>query len=201
MRDSKLAFKYFYKYLKPHWKAIFLVSVFSLISTFFQVLAPTYLGQAVTKLTSYLTNGGSLNSFLEIVTLLAASYLLSTLAIFISWVIMSNFTAHANNSMRKSLFNKLQRMTIRYFDTHQDGKILSLFTSDLDNIFNAMNQAIFELIAQVSLFVGTIYVMFRINIKMALFTVLTLPLALFLALVLIKKLVSILAYNKEKLAI
>lgn len=187
MRDSKLAFKYFYKYLKPHWKAIFLVSVFSLISTFFQVLAPTYLGQAVTKLTSYLTNGGSLNSFLEIVTLLAASYLLSTLAIFISWVIMSNFTAHANNSMRKSLFNKLQRMTIRYFDTHQDGKILSLFTSDLDNIFNAMNQAIFELIAQVSLFVGTIYVMFRINIKMALFTVLTLPLALFLALVLIKK--------------
>lgn len=187
MRDSKLAFKYFYKYLKPHWKAIFLVSVFSLILTFFQVLAPTYLGQAVTKLTSYLTNGGSLNSFLEIVTLLAASYLLSTLAIFISWVIMSNFTAHANNSMRKSLFNKLQRMTIRYFDTHQDGKILSLFTSDLDNIFNAMNQAIFELIAQVSLFVGTIYVMFRINIKMALFTVLTLPLALFLALVLIKK--------------
>ncbi len=63
MRDSKLAFKYFYKYLKPHWKAIFLVSVFFLISTFFQVLAPTYLGQAVTKLTSYLTNGGSLNSF------------------------------------------------------------------------------------------------------------------------------------------
>lgn len=187
MNNSKSALKYFYKYLRPHWKAIFWVTVFSLISTFLQVLAPTYLGKAVTKLTSYVANGGSISSFLEIVAFLAASYLLSTVAIFISWVIMSNFTAHANNSMRKNLFNKLQRMPIRYFDTHQDGKILSLFTSDLDNIFNAMNQAIFELIAQVSLFIGTIYIMFKINVKMALFTVMTLPLALILALVLIKK--------------
>ena len=36
--------------------------------------------------------------------------------------------------MRIGLFNKLEKLTIRFFDSHQDGEILSRFTSDLDNI-------------------------------------------------------------------
>ncbi len=36
-------------------------------------------------------------------------------------------------------------MRINYFDSHSDGDMLSLYTSDLDNIFNAMNQALFEI--------------------------------------------------------
>lgn len=187
MSDTKLALKYFYKYLKPHRKAIFWVTIFSLTSTVLQVLAPIYLGQAVTNLTKFLSKNTSLTLFYQAVGLLVASYFLSTIVTFISWMIMSNFTAHANNSMRKKLFSKLQKLTIRYFDTHQDGKVLSLFTSDLDNIFNAMNQAIFELIAQVSLFIGTLYIMFRLNLAMAWFTVMTTPIALLIGWVLIKK--------------
>ena len=75
-------------------------------------------------------------------------FTLSAGTMFISSFLSSRISAKTSGQMRIGLFGKLQRMTIKYFDTHQDGKILSLFTSDLDNIFNAMNQAIFELLSQ-----------------------------------------------------
>ncbi|WP_423797210.1 ABC transporter transmembrane domain-containing protein, partial [Negativicoccus succinicivorans] len=49
---------------------------------------------------------------------------------FISSFLASRISAQASGQMRIGLFSKLQRMTIKYFDTHRDGKILSLFTSD-----------------------------------------------------------------------
>ena len=78
-------------------------------------------------------------------------------------------------------------MTIRYFDTHQDGQILSLFNSDLDNIFNALNNAFFEIISQSMLFIGTIIVMFAINWKLAISVVITTPLILLLSFIIMKK--------------
>ena len=100
---------------------------------------------------------------------------------------MSKFTANATNDMRENLFAKFQRMLIRYFDTHQDGKLLSLFNSDLDNIFNALNNAIFEIISQGALSIGTIIMMFIVNPTMALFTVATTPFILIISLVIMKK--------------
>ncbi|MFV4956146.1 ABC transporter ATP-binding protein, partial [Lactobacillus delbrueckii] len=114
-------------------------------------------------------------------------YAFNSVATYIAWMMMTRFNANANNDMRKGLFGKLQRMTIRYFDTHQDGQILSLFNSDLDNIFNALNNAFFEIISQSFLFVGTIIVMFVINWKLSLSVVATTPLILLLSWIIMKK--------------
>lgn len=100
---------------------------------------------------------------------------------------MSKFNADSTNDMRENLFSKFQRMLIRYFDTHQDGKLLSLFTSDLDNIFNAMNNAIFEIISQGIRFIGTIVIMFMVNRQLAITTVATTPFILIIAFLLMKK--------------
>ena len=100
---------------------------------------------------------------------------------------MSKFTANATNDMRENLFAKFQRMLIRYFDTHQDGKLLSLFNSDLDNIFNALNNAIFEIISQGALLIGTIIMMFIVNPTMAIFTVATTPFIVIISVFIMKK--------------
>lgn len=76
---------------------------------------------------------------------------------------------------------------VRYFDTHQDGKLLSLFTSDLDNIFNAMNNAIFEIISQGIRFIGTIIIMFMVNVQLAVTTIATTPIILVVSTILMKK--------------
>lgn len=189
MNDFKTAMSYFTKYLKPYWKGILVVVSFTLVSTWAQVLAPTYLGQAVTELTKFVESGEvtRFEHFEASLKLLAIYFLLTTITILIAWVVTSRFNAHSTNNMRINLFAKLQKMTIRYFDTHQDGKILSLFTSDLDNIFNAMNNAVFEIISQGALFIGTIWMMFLVSPSMALITIASTPIVVLVSFIIMKK--------------
>lgn len=195
MKDFKIACGYFWKYLKQYWLAVTIMIVLTLLATFFQVIAPIYMGNAVTALTKYVAQladpatraSASMNAFYTALKLMALYFLLNVLAQFIAWMIMSKFNADATNGMRKNLFAKLQRMKIRYFDTHQDGKILSLFTSDIDNIFNALNNAVFEIVSQGALYIGTLIVMFSINVKLALITVASTPFVLVVALVIMSK--------------
>lgn len=195
MKDFKIACGYFWKYLKQYWLAVTIMIVLTLLATFFQVIAPIYMGNAVTALTKYVAQladpvtraSASMSAFYTALKLMALYFLLNVLAQFIAWMIMSKFNADATNGMRKNLFAKLQRMKIRYFDTHQDGKILSLFTSDIDNIFNALNNAVFEIVSQGALYIGTLIVMFSINVKLALITVASTPFVLVIALVIMSK--------------
>lgn len=191
MSNTKKALRYFAKYLKPYWKGITIVVILSLISSGAQVMAPTYLGRSVTALTIYLVDlkkgTASMNTFYSALWSMFLFYLLSQIAIFIAWMVMSKLNADSTNDMRENLFAKFQRMLVRYFDTHQDGKLLSLFTSDLDNIFNAMNNAIFEIISQGIMFVGTIIVMFTINSTLAWTTIATTPFILIISVLLMKK--------------
>lgn len=195
MKDFKIACGYFWKYLKQYWLAVTIMIVLTLLATFFQVIAPIYMGNAVTALTKYVAQladpatraSASMATFYTALKLMALYFLLNVLAQFIAWMIMSKFNADATNGMRKNLFAKLQRMKIRYFDTHQDGKILSLFTSDIDNIFNALNNAVFEIVSQGALYIGTLIVMFSINVKLALITVASTPFVLVIALVIMSK--------------
>lgn len=195
MKDFKIACSYFWKYLKQYWIAVTIMIVLTLLATFFQVIAPIYMGNAVTALTKYVAQladpatraSASMATFYTALKLMALYFLLNVLAQFIAWMIMSKFNADATNGMRKNLFAKLQRMKIRYFDTHQDGKILSLFTSDIDNIFNALNNAVFEIVSQGALYIGTLVVMFSINVKLALITVASTPFVLVIALVIMSK--------------
>ena len=188
---TKKALAYFARYLKPYWKGILVVVILSLISTVTQVLAPLFLGNAVTSLTKFVGSAfkghAQLDAFYKGLGLMMLSYIMGIIAIFIAWMVMSRFNAFSTNDMREHLFSKFQRMMIKYFDTHQDGKLLSLFTSDLDNIFNAMNNAVFEVISKGSLFIGVIIVMFAVNVKMALMTVATTPFILVVSLFIMRR--------------
>lgn len=191
MSNTNKALKYFAKYLKNYWKGVTIVIVLSLISTLSQVLGPLFLGNAVQELTKAVNKVASrthdLSSFYQALGSMLGVYAAGIIASFIAWMVMSKFTANATNDMRENLFAKFQRMLIRYFDTHQDGKLLSLFNSDLDNIFTALNNAIFEIISQSALLIGTIIMMFIVNPTMALFTVATTPFILIISVVIMKK--------------
>ncbi|MCT8387380.1 ABC transporter ATP-binding protein [Leuconostoc lactis] len=189
MHDFQRAMRYFYRYLKRYWLSLGFVVVVTMLSTYFQVKAPVYMGQAITELSRYLGDVmnpathaiASKTPFYNALIAMMICFTLSAGTMFISSFLSSRISAKTSGQMRISLFGKLQRMTIKYFDTHQDGKILSLFTSDLDNIFNAMNQAIFELLSQAILYIGVIWMMFGQNVKLAWVTMASTPLAILVA--------------------
>lgn len=195
MKDFKLSIAYFKHYLKPYWKGLLFVVALTIVSTWAQIKAPVYLGKAMTNLSRYLVaymnpathQEASLDSFHNALWMILGFYLLSICTMLISSLLISRINALSTNKMQRGLFSKLQKMTISYFDRHQDGKILSLFTSDLDNIFNAMNQAIFELISQVVLYIGVIWMMFSLNVKLAWATVALTPIVVLIAFFVIRK--------------
>ena len=195
LSDTRKSLRYFIKYLKPYWKGITLVVLFTIIFTWAQVEAPHYSGLALTALTKYVEQyfnpatraTASMDDFYQALKLMLIFFILNAIIMLFTWVITSRFNAHSTNNMRENLFGKLQKMTIKYFDTHQDGKILSLFNSDLDNIFNAMNNAVFEVISQTALFIGTIWMMFRIDVRLALVTVASTPFVVILSWIIMKK--------------
>ncbi|MBS9337838.1 ABC transporter ATP-binding protein [Fructobacillus parabroussonetiae] len=193
MNKLKEAIAYFINYLKPYWKGLLVAAVFVLAGTYAQIKAPLYLGDAISALTKYvtaaLTPGGhaSLNDFYQALLAMVLFYLLSEIGLVLSGLVISRVSSDSVGQMRLGLFSNLQKKTIRYFDSHQDGKILSLFTSDLDNVFNAMNSAVFQIFSQGVLFLGIIWMMMEKSLTMALVTMALSPLAILVALLIVNK--------------
>ncbi|ASR41636.1 ABC transporter ATP-binding protein [Ligilactobacillus agilis] len=204
MTKLKTAVAYFSHYLKPFWKGILVVISLTLAATYFQVLAPVYMGKSITALTKLVTGKVAASqawvTFYQAFGLMVLYYCLNALSICVAWMVTSRFNSLSNNQMRKGLYGKLQRLTVKYFDTHQDGKMLALFNSDLDNIFNAMNEAIFEIISQSALFIGTIWMMMSINKTMTLITMASTPLVLGLGWLIMRKAKKYLDLQQEEIA-
>ena len=189
MKKFTQGVRFFAHYFKRYPLALLFIGIFTIISTWLQVKAPVYMGKSITELSKYLmvklnpmtASQASLHDFHHALGTFFLFVLMMALGMFIMSLLQSIMAPKAVNDMRTGLFAKMQRMTISYFDSHQDGEILARFTSDLDNIFNAMNQAIFQLFTQLVLMVGIIWQMFSQDSKMAWVTVASTPVALILA--------------------
>ncbi|TGD21450.1 ABC transporter ATP-binding protein [Companilactobacillus suantsaicola] len=195
MSDLKNASKYYWHYLKKYWFGFLMTSILIGISTACIVIAPTYLGRAVSELTTYLQQWGdtatrsqaSLGSFHKTLLIYLGLYLGDASTLLISSWILARITAYSTGTMRVGLFRKMQRMKVQYFDQHSDGDILARYTSDLDNIFNALNQALIEIFLAVAQFIGLLIVMFNQNTTMAWVTMASTPVALIIAGFVMKK--------------
>ncbi|GAO99550.1 ABC transporter ATP-binding protein [Fructobacillus ficulneus] len=192
MAKLKNALAYFTKNLKPYWRGLLLALGLVLIATYAQIQAPLYLGDAIAALTRYLTASltpgghGSLHDFYTALGSMIGFYVLTEFALILSGLLTARISSDSVGTMRRGLFGKLQKMPVRYFDTHQDGRILSLFTSDLDNIFNAMNNAVFQIFSQTLLFFGIMWMMFEKSVTMAWVTIMMSPVAIIIALVIVR---------------
>ena len=118
---------------------------------------------------------------------LLAVYVATGVSMLIYTLLFSRIVAHSTNRMRKGLFGKLERLTISYFDRHQDGDILARFTSDLDNIQNTLNQALVSVISNAAVFVGVIIQIFNKDVTFAWLTVAASPVAILSAVIIIRQ--------------
>ncbi|MBO6108946.1 MAG: ABC transporter ATP-binding protein [Eubacterium sp.] len=80
--------------------------------------------------------------------------------------------------IRKELFDHLQKLPVRYFDTNSTGDIMSRFTNDVDAVGELMNNTFTQLISGVINIVGTLFIMLTENIWLSLVTILMTPLML-----------------------
>lgn len=185
-------FRFFWNYFKVYKISFIVVIAMIIIATIAQALFPVFAGQTVTELANLVIayqNGNPdmvWQSLLELLVNLAYILIVLVVSSLIYMVLMSRIIAESTNEMRKGLFGKLSRLTVSFFDRHQDGDILSRFTSDLDNILQAFNESLVSVMTNIALYIGLLIVMFAKNVTLALITVASTPIAVIMLIVILK---------------
>ncbi|HFI0351150.1 TPA: ABC transporter ATP-binding protein [Streptococcus suis] len=188
-------FWFYFKRYKLSFAVIFLAIV---AATYLQVKTPVFLGNAIAEMgkigQAYFASvqmGQSdfkpdLSDFNGVMLNLFFAYAATVVASLIYTLLFTRIVAHSTNRMRKGLFGKLERLTVAFFDSHKDGDILSRFTSDLDNIQNAFNQSLTQVVTNIALYIGMVIMMFRQDTRLAWVTIASTPVALIALVVIIR---------------
>ena len=185
-------FRFFWNYFKVYKISFIVVIAMIIIATIAQALFPVFAGQTVTELANLVIayqNGNPdmvWQSLLGLLINLAYILIVLVVSSLIYMVLMSRIIAESTNEMRKGLFGKLSRLTVSFFDRHQDGNILSRFTSDLDNILQAFNESLVSVMTNIALYIGLLIVMFAKNVTLALITIASTPIAVIMLIVILK---------------
>ncbi|MGJ8729390.1 ABC transporter ATP-binding protein [Listeria aquatica] len=192
MSEFRQITKFFWHYLRAYKLQLSVIILAIVGATFLQVKAPQYVGKAVQELADYavklITTGvDDKSDFHHILLMLLLFYILTSVAMFIQNIIMAGVSGKATNRMRIGLFKKMEKLSIRFFDSHNDGEMLSRFTSDMDNISNTLNQALVQVLSNLALMIGVIIMMFTQNVELALVTLIAAPFAVIIAGIIIRK--------------
>ncbi len=110
---------------------------------------------------------------------LATAYGISSIGSYVQGRLMLSVSQNSIQAIRDDLFKSLQRLPVRYFDSHPTGEIMSRFTNDVDNIDVMLNNSLTSIVSGVITLAGTFIFMLTTNIWLTLVTVVFLPLLLF----------------------
>lgn len=170
-----------------NYKYAFIVVIFFAIAgTVFQVAGPKVMGRATTVLAEglmYKIKGTGTIDFADIGKILALTaflYALSAIFSFIEGWIMTGITQKIVYKMRRDISEKINRMPMKYFESHQYGDILSRITNDVDTLGTGLNQSITTIITSVATIIGVIVMMLTISPIMTLIAATTIPISIVL---------------------
>ena len=103
----------------------------------------------------------------SIAIFLVCIYLISAIFNYIESISMTSVSNNFARKLRSNISTKINRLPLKYFDNHSIGDTLSRVTNDVDMIAQSMNQSLSTLVSAITLFIGTVIMMFVTNAVMA----------------------------------
>lgn len=170
-KDSRRALYRLFQYLQAFKLAMMLVMVLIVVQTLLGLLGPYLLGVAIDKF----IGGKDLAGLIRLALIMLGVYVVSNLVQIASNWIMAKVSQRALKQLRKDLFEHLQTLSLKFFDTHPPGELMSRLTNDIDAINQAISQNVTSLFASVLSLVGILITMFVLNHWLALATLLVVP--------------------------
>lgn len=107
--------------------------------------------------------------------ILGCVYLVSTACTYLQGRLMVNIAQNITERIRNELFEKLETLPLRYFDSKPTGEIMSRFTNDVDNIDMMINNSLTSLVSGVITLIGTLVFMLTTNVVLTVVIVLSVP--------------------------
>ena len=172
-KDFKKAVKDLYYYIKRYMPAIITAIIFSASGTVLNVIGPEKMKEITTLITESVMTGIDKEAVFKIALTLAIMYGAGAILNLLQGIIMADVTQKTSRSLRSDISKKINRLPLSYFDKTSIGDILSRITNDVDTIGQTMNQSLASLVGAITMFFGSLLMMFITNWIMALVGILS----------------------------
>lgn len=167
-KNLKISVKKLIASLNKYYKLIILSFVLASLGSVLAIIGPNKISLLTNTILNGIENNIDLNTIVSISLFLLTIYLISALFNYLQNYIMVIVASNYVKELRTKLINKINKLPLKYFDKHLTGDILSRMTNDIDTIFMMMQQSLGSLVSAITLFVGSIIMMFVTNWVMAL---------------------------------
>lgn len=179
-------------YLGPWRWGVILSIIMAIVSVILSIMAPKILGEATTIIYQGLMKGYTqmrsgvhltrmpinFTKIGRIAIIVIALYSFSGLFSFGQQVLMTKISQRVVFNLREDLKQKMARVPVRFYDTHQNGDIMSRMVNDMDNIAGTIQQSLIQVITSAITFVGVLALMISISWELTLVACITVPLSL-----------------------
>lgn len=181
-KDTKGTIKRIIKYLEQHKKGFAIVVIFIILYVLFNLATSILLQPIIDDYIIPMIQNPEENSykigFIKILAIYITIAILAAACSYIQSRTMVNIAQQAVKDMRKDLFAKIEKLPIKYFDTHPHGELMSRIVNDIDNISMALNTSVNQIFTALLTLVGTLIAMIVISPILALISILALPVML-----------------------
>ncbi|MDF2719461.1 MAG: multidrug transporter ATP-binding protein, partial [Paenibacillus sp.] len=175
-----------WRYLGKERKMLALIFSFLLIDAAIMLTGPYLIGVAVDALTA---SGGKVDFRLLEVTLFAltAAYVSDGVLTFMQGWLMAGVSQRVVMSLRSTMFEKLQKLPLSFFDARPHGEVMSRMSNDIDNVSTTISQSTVQLMSGIIAIVGSLVMMLVLSPLLTLASLITVPLVYVLARTITKK--------------
>ena len=166
-KDFKSSIKKLINYCKPLMPIIIIAIILAFLSSVLAIIGPDKLKDMTNVITKGLMGKINLNKVKSIGLLLIIFYSASFIFNYFQGFLMATVTQKFSKKLRSEIIVKINKLPLKYFDKNSYGNILSRVTNDVDTLGQTLNQSIGTLVTSVTMFMGSLFMMFYTNWIMA----------------------------------
>lgn len=182
-KNAKATVAKLIKYIGKSKYLVMLIMVTTILTTLLNLAGPSLQGQAIDAIT---IGEGKLSvdfdKLIETLVLMGIIYIASAFIQLLQGFASNKISQTTVYTMRQDLFNKITYLPIGYTDTHPHGDIMSRMTNDVDNISMTISSSITSLISAVLTLIGAFSMLIYYDWRMALISLITIPITVFVSL-------------------
>jgi ATP-binding cassette subfamily B multidrug efflux pump len=160
------------RYALPHRRAVLLVAILAAVGTGVGLAGPYLMGRGV----DVIARGSGMEALFRIILAMIGVYVLSWLANASQGWIVAGVAQKMMQKLRSELFDHMQTLSLRFFDSRTSGELMSRLTNDMDAVSRVLSQNVTQLFSGVLTLVGVLIIMFVLNPLLALGTMVAFPL-------------------------
>ena len=171
-KNQKQTLLRIWSYLRVQKLELTSVVIFVIISTLLSLVGPYLIGKTLDDYIVKLDVSGAIQMSL----VLAGVYIASSLLTWLQTFVMIRVSQKTIRRIRQQLFEQYQSLPLSFFDKKQQGDLMSRMTNDVENLNAALSQSVIQIVSSFLTIVGTAFALFYLDWRLALVTLIVIPL-------------------------